>query len=173
MGADGYRAVMDVNPVDLGDIAAVFASAFALVAIVVSILSLRMSGKSANAAEISAEAAQRSADADEQMVALAKQAREEEARQVAAGETPVPGASWEVTRHGRHRLRVMNIGQTTAHNVRLDGAILAREFTEGQDVPPLTFFDVLEVKSMGDIRPLEVHWEDEPGGARKKWIYLG
>lgn len=156
---------MELNPVDLGDIAATAAALFTLGTVIVAIFAARIAvnakaeaARSADAAEDSASSSKRSADAAEQSAqadtTIARLAEEEANRYT----TP-----WEVQPgEGKGQYRLVNTGTEDAHDVWITGDALAPYFKNGTIIRAQESVVLSDTRAFGSFDPVQVVWKRPP-----------
>lgn len=168
-----YVPIMELNPVDLGDIAATSAALFTLGALIVAIVSARIavnakaeSKRSADAAEDSAASSKRSADAAEQSAqadaTIARLAEEE------ANRYTIP---WRLEHDFKQRYKLIHDDPTeTAYDIRVEGEAVHHNNPKTVLGPKetMSFLLVPELNASQDVT---VKWrrESDPEGHVRTW----
>jgi hypothetical protein len=120
--------------------------------------------------------------------ALTARRSEAEARDAAAFAAVVQGAQlrlaqappirWRLTRHGAATNDLVNIGDKTAYDVRVEvpaGMSVVRLPTERDEVPSgdAITLGVAQSRVASDGGMIRVFWRDVPGGPEREWAHPG
>ena len=125
---------------------------------------------------------------DSRRAALIARRSEAQARQAAAFAAVVQGAQlrlaeappirWRLTRHGAATNDLVNIGDTTAYDVRVEvpaGLDVVGLPTERGEVPSgdAITLGVARSRVASDGGVIRVFWRDVPGGPQREWAHPG
>jgi hypothetical protein len=148
-------------------------SLFAVIAVVVSLLSLRVQRESARAATISAEAAQRANWLTEQRMLQEVRAHPVptsatgDQEQVSVEAAPVPDVRFSLDRKSKHAFVLRNVGTAVAEEVRIppEGAApVSRGLPESATLRPGESVEFLMIGTLGNHVPNEIYvtWKERP-----------
>lgn len=147
-----YFPRMTINPLDIGDIAAIAASLIAIVAAVIAGLAKREARRSADAAEASAQA-------DVTMVRLAQEE---------ANRYRIP---WRLEHDFKQRYKLVHDNDTeTAYDIRVEGESVNR-FDSKTTLGPQESMELMLVPGANMDRDVTVKWrsESDPEGYVRTW----
>lgn len=89
-----------------------------------------------------------------------------------------PPIRWRLTRHGAATNDLVNIGDTTAYDVRVEvppGLDVVRLPTERNELPSgdVITLGVARSRVASDGGVIRVFWRDVPGGPQREWAHPG